>query len=384
MFDDVVCLSHLRWGFVFQRPNHLMSRCARSHRVFFVEEPHFDAVEPRLDVERREHGLHVVVPHLPPGASEESAERMQAELLRELHRREKITRPLAWLYTPIALPAVRALETVGCVYDCMDELSHFDGAPKNLVAREEELFRIADIVFTGGRSLYEAKRDRHRNVFAFPSSVDFAHFEQARMPLPDPPDQATLPRPRVGFFGVIDERIDSRLIDALATKRPDVHLVFIGPVVKIDPRTLPQRPNIHWLGQKQYTELPSYISGWDAAFMPFARNDATKFISPTKTLEYLAAGRQVVATSIRDVVRPYGDENLVRIADEPLAFAAAIDAVLAERGTPAAAAHRRAADATLARTSWDRTWLRMYTLVHDALVRRGLAIEEEGGPCSTS
>lgn len=384
MFDDVLCLSHLRWGFVFQRPNHLMSRCARQRRVFFVEEPHFDAGTPRMDTERVEGDLHVVVPHLPPGTSGDDADRLQHELLGRLVERARITRPLLWLYTPMAVRMARGLDAAGWVYDCMDELSNFKGAPAELREREDELFATADLVFTGGRSLYEAKRARHPRVYAFPSSVDFAHFEKARTPLPEPSDQATIPRPRIGFFGVIDERLDLELVDGIARLRPDLHFVFIGPVVKIDPSTLPRRPNIHWLGMKQYAELPAYIAGWDVAMMPFARNDATKFISPTKTLEYLAAGRPVVSTSIRDVVEPYGNENLVRIADYPVPFVAAIDAALAERGTPAALAHRRARDAMLAQTSWDRTWARMHALIHEALAARASSrgVEEEK-PCST-
>ncbi|HVJ94690.1 MAG TPA: glycosyltransferase family 1 protein, partial [Labilithrix sp.] len=232
MFDDVLCFSHLRWSFVYQRPNHLMSRCAKRHRVYYIEEPHFDSDAPRLDVKWIENGLHVAVPHLPPGTSHEAAERMQRVLLDALVERSKIERPLAWLYTPAAVPTLRPLAVAGCVYDCMDELSLFKGAPEHLVTREEELFRIADVVFTGGQSLFEAKRSRHPNVFAFPSSVDFAHFEKARTPQPDPDDQARVPRPRIGFFGVIDERLDIELVDELAKLRPHYHFVMIGPVVK--------------------------------------------------------------------------------------------------------------------------------------------------------
>lgn len=385
MFDEVLCLSHLRWGFVFQRPNHLMSRCARDRRVFYVEEPHFDADEPRLDVDRVDAGLHVVVPHLPEASAGDEIDRLLNALLQRLVERARVTRPLLWLYTPMALRMARGLPASGIVYDCMDELSHFHGAPAALCEREAELFEVADLVFTGGQSLYEAKRSRHPRVHAFPSSVDFAHFERARRPRPDPPDQAGIARPRVGFFGVIDERLDLPLIDGIAAARPDLQLVLLGPVVKIDPASLPRRANIHWLGQKHYRELPSYIAGWDAAFMPFARSDATKFISPTKTLEYLAAGRPVVSTSIRDVVRPYGEEALVRIADEPRSFIAAIDATLAERETSAGAARARARDAMLAQTSWDQTWTRMHALVHEALARRaGAEGAEEEPSCSTS
>lgn len=384
MFDDVLCLSHLRWGFVFQRPNHLMSRCARQRRVFFVEEPHFDADTPRMDTERVEGDLHVVIPHLPPGTSGSDVDRLQHELLGRLVVRERVKRPLLWLYTPMAVRMARGLDAAGWVYDCMDELSNFHGAPAELREREDELFAAADLVFTGGRSLYEAKRARHPRVYAFPSSVDFAHFEKARTPLQDPPDQAKIPRPRVGYFGVIDERLDLALLDGVARRRPDLQLVLIGPVVKIDPAILPRAANIHWLGMKQYAELPSYVAGWDVAMMPFARNDATKFISPTKTLEYLAAGRPVVSTSIRDVVEPYGNANLVRIADYPLPFVAAIDAALGERGTPAALAREHARDAMLAQTSWDHTWARMHALVHEALAARALSREvEEKKPCST-
>ena len=373
MFDDVVCLSHLRWRFVFQRPNHLMSRCARDRRVFYVEEPHLDADEPRIDVDNVDGGVHVAVPHLPPGTAGDGADRLLNGLLHGLVTRAQLRRPLLWFYTPMAVRMARGIPAAGLVYDCMDELSHFHGAPAELTQREAELFEAADVVFTGGHSLYEAKRSRHPRVYAFPSSVDFAHFARARSPRPEPPDQEAIPRPRVGFFGVIDERLDTALIDAIAATRPDLHLVLVGPVVKIDPARLPRRPNIHWLGQKQYSELPSYIAGWDVAFMPFARNDATKFISPTKTLEYLAAGRPVISTSIRDVVQPYGNEDLVRVADDPRAFIAAIDAALAERGTPAERAHARARDAMLAQTSWDHTWGRMHALIHEALARRARA-----------
>ncbi len=370
MFDDVVCLSHLRWGFVFQRPNHLMIRCARDRRVFYVEEPVFDAAEPRMDVDRIEGGLHVAVPHLPPGTARDAIDRVLTALVQQLVARAQVKRPLLWLYTPMALPMARGISASGLVYDCMDELSNLHAAPSELRQREGELFAVADIVFTGGPSLYEAKRSRHPRVYPFPSSVDFAHFATARSALLDPADQASIPHPRIGYFGVVDERLDLPLIDGIAAKRPDMHLVLVGPVAKIDPAHLPRRRNIHWLGQRHYSELPAYVSGWDVAFMPFARNDATKFISPTKTLEYLAAGRPVVSTSIRDVVQPYGAENLVRIADEPRAFIAAIDAALADRETPSAVKHARARDAMLAQTSWDRTWARMHALVHEALRRR--------------
>jgi UDP-galactopyranose mutase len=370
MSGDVLCLSHLRWGFVYQRPNHLMARCARERRVFFVEEPIFDAETPHVDVQMLEGGLNVVVPHLRAGTPHDAAEKTQRVLLERLVDRARVRDPLLWFYTPMALGYARGLPASAVVYDCMDELSHFHGAPPMLVHRERQLFSLADVVFTGGHSLWEAKRAHHPSVHAFPSSVDAAHFAKARGDVPEPADQRRVPRPRLGYFGVIDERMDLDLVADVADARRDLHVVMVGPVVKIDPASLPRRPNIHWLGPKKYAELPAYIAGWDVAIMPFARNDATKFISPTKTLEYLAAGKPVVSTSIRDVVSPYGERGLVRIADEAPAFVAAATAALAERGTEEQRRHRRACDAFVAQTSWDTTWQRMSRLVAEVLARR--------------
>jgi UDP-galactopyranose mutase len=257
------------------------------------------------------------------------------------------------------------------VYDCMDELSAFCGAAPELVLREAELLLRANVVFTGGPSLYEAKRHQHPSVHSFPSSVDVEHFARARRPLPDPVDQASLPHPRLGFFGVLDERLDTQLLTALADLRSDWQLVLIGPVAKIDQADLPRRPNIHYLGPKPYAELPSYLAGWDVALLPFARNEATRFISPTKTPEYLAAGRPVVSTSIRDVVRPYGERRLVRIANEPAGFAAAVAAALQEDTTQ----RLGRVDGFLEGLSWERTWSAM-----DALLSR--VVEQRSTPAA--
>jgi len=273
-----------------------------------------------------------------------------------------------WYYTPMALPFTRHLKPLAVVYDCMDELSAFAGAPPALRQREAELMKRADIVLTGGQSLYEAKRHLHPQVYPFPSSVDVPHFARARQPQRDPVDQAGIPHPRIGFFGVIDERFDVDLMRDVAALRPDWHFVLLGPVVKINPHTLPQGPNLHYLGSKSYQELPSYMSGWDVAMLPFARNESTQFISPTKTPEYLAAARPVVSTSIRDVVRPYGQQGLARIADTPGDFVAAIDAALHED----AATRQVRADAFLSQMSWDLTWTRIRQLV-DGVVRVKLA-----------
>jgi UDP-galactopyranose mutase len=369
---DLVCLSHLRWDFVYQRPQHLMSRFARGRRVFFFEEPVFAEGPARLEVGERPGGVRIAVPHLPAGLSPEEVEAAQRDLLQQLLADHAITDYILWYYTPMALGFSDGLEPAAVVYDCMDELSLFRGAPPALVERETRLLERADLVFTGGQSLYEAKRERHPAVYAFPSSIEAEHFGKARRPQPEPADQAAIPRPRLGYFGVIDERIDLDLVAAVADARPDWQLVMVGPVVKIDPASLPRRSNLHYPGMKAYDDLPSYLAGWDVALMPFAQNESTRFISPTKTPEYLAGGRPVVSTPVRDVVRPYGELDLVEIAGEPAAFVAAVERALtrwAEGGTEREDWLQRV-DEFLARSSWGRTWRGMADLIEEAVARR--------------
>lgn len=361
---DLVCMSHLRWNFVFQRPQHLLTRCAAERRVFYVEEPVDDEVDSAVLEVTRDSGVTIVAPRLPSRMHAES-ERSAAMkcLLDAFLARHGIERYVLWYYTPMALAFSRHLSPLAVVFDCMDELSAFAGAPPELRSLETELLRRADVVFTGGQSLYEAKRSAHPNVHAVPSSVDVAHFAQARVATSEPADQALIGRPRMGYVGVIDERMDLALLASVADARPDWHIVMIGPVVKIDPALLPQRQNIHYLGAKAYSELPGYIAFWNVALMPFARNEATRFISPTKTPEYLAAGKPVVSTSIRDVVRPYGKHGLVRIADDAASVVEACDAAMAEEPT----ARIAKADAFLKAMSWDRTWQRMSAVLAGAL-----------------
>jgi glycosyltransferase involved in cell wall biosynthesis len=370
---DVICLSHLRWDFVYQRPQHLLSRCAHERRVFFFEEPIYIKDQMvQFDISVRGDNLYVIVPLLPKGISEAEAEHSQRAIINELMGQKRINDYLLWYYTPMALAYTRHLKPLATVYDCMDELSAFRGAPRAMIDREAELLKRADVVFTGGLSLYEAKRDQHRNIHPFPSSIDAAHFAQARFIEGEPRDQADIPHPRLGFFGVIDERMDIDLLDQIARQRPDWHIVMIGPVVKIDPADLPRHPNIHYLGSKEYKDLPAYLSGWDVALMPFALNEATRFISPTKTPEYLAAGKPVVSTPIRDVVRQYGEMGLVRVADRPDAFVAAAEAALREDAGNDDWLIR--VDELLARTSWDWTWTRMAQLIDSAVgARRAIA-----------
>ena len=373
---DIVTFTHLRWDFVFQRPQHLLTRCARLHRVFVIEEPVVDGGAPRLDVSIRQQGIHLVVPRLPAGLTAAAVADAQSSLLRRFFRSQQIHDYVLWYYTPMAMEFTRGLRPRAVVYDCMDELSAFAGAPPAMQLREQELLKTADVVFTGGHALFESKRHSHPNVHAFPSSVDVDHFARARVEQPDRADQARIPHPRLGFFGVVDERMDLALLRRLSGLRPDWHLVVIGPVVKIDPAQLPTAPNIHYLGPKAYEELPAYIAGWDVALLPFARNDATRYISPTKTPEYLAAGLPVVSTSIRDVVRPYGINGLARIADEPADFAAAIEAALSEDRS----ARLRQVDAFLTQTSWDGTWTQMYRLVSGVMAVRQDRLSAESLP----
>ena len=367
LLPDLLCFSHLRWDFVFQRPQHLLSRFARERRVFYFEEPKRDTQHPHLELRDAAEDLRVAIPHLPPDLDEQQSELALRRLVDELVDGEELRRYTTWYYTPMALPFSRHLTPLAVAYDCMDELSLFRGASPRLVDLEEELLQRANVVYTGGHSLYEVKQHKHANVHPIPSSVDVKHFARARDPQEDPPDQAAIPHPRLGFFGVLDERLDVDLLRGVAAARPDWHLVLLGPVAKIDPASLPRGPNLHYLGMKKYGQLPAYLAGWDVALLLFARNEATRYISPTKTPEYLAAGKPVVSTSIRDVMRPYGVRGLVEIADTPADFVLAVSAAL----RPDAERQRRA-DAFLSTLSWDATFAKMKTLLDQCVRHRAM------------
>src|ERR1043165_2773290 len=359
---DLVCFSHLRWDWVYQRPQHLLKRAAADRRVFYVEEPICDNGSVRLEVGERDGGVKVMTPHLPQGLSSAIARTaVLSAMIERFFSEHGIREYVLWYYTPMAMEFTRQLKPLAVVYDCMDELSAFKDAPEALKFHERELLKRADIVFTGGQSLYEAKREKHRSVHAFPSSIERDHFMQARTRGEDPEDQKRIAHPRLGYFGVLDERFDIELLDAVAAARPHWQFVMLGPVTKIDPASLPQRLNIHYLGSKAYEELPKYIAGWDVALLPFAINEATRYISPTKTPEYLAAGKPVVSTPITDVIRPYGQMDLVRIAGTPQEFIAGIEAALSPEATNEEWLTR--VDKFLAQTSWDETWVGMSDLI---------------------
>ncbi len=364
---DLVCFSHLRWDFVYQRPQHLLSRFAKQRRVFFLEEPVFIDDSTKLETTHREDYLFTVVPHISHSDRETgNIEEIQRKLVDRLFLEKNINKFAAWFYTPMALGFAGHLHPLATVYDCMDELSGFKFAPPELLENEERLFRQADLVFTGGQSLYEAKKSRHDRIYAFPSSIDAEHFKKARKITEEPEDQKSIPHPRLGYCGVIDERMNIELLAEIAVLRPLWQFVMIGPVVKISDEELPRRENIHYLGGKDYQELPKYLAGWDAALMPFALNDSTKFISPTKTPEYLAAGLAVVSTPIRDVVNPYGDKNLVEIAATAEEFVASCEKVLSENSEQKTAV----ADKFLAQMSWDKTWTQMSDLLSEVVAKQ--------------
>ena len=380
-FPAVVCFSHLRWDFVFQRPQHLMTRLARRNRVIFWEEAREVAGLERPRLSRRPctfSGVTIATPELPLGLASPAAHAALRKLLDQMLG-EVSSRLLLWYYTPMMLPFSQHVAADCVVYDCMDELANFKFAPPELLPLEKQLLQTADLVFTGGYSLYEAKRDLHPKVYPFPSSVDRAHFLVARDPQAEPEDQISLPRPRFGFCGVVDERMDLELLGTLADARPDWSIVIIGPVVKISEADLPQRANLHYLGGKSYDELPAYLSGWDVALMPFAINEATRFISPTKTPEYLTAGLPVVSTPIIDVVRHYGKMEGVKITPTGDEFIGVCDAALALTRTPRPWLDE--ADEFLLQTGWDETVERMSALIEAELVasppvRRVVATEK--------
>lgn len=362
---SLICLSHLRWDFVYQRPQHLLSRFAKERNVYFFEEPIFGDEQTQLDVSRREDNLFVLVPRI-SNFDRERAVEIQREMLDKFIASENIEDFVLWFYTPMAMDFAAHLQPRATVFDCMDELSAFKFAPPELIENEKRLLEKADVVFTGGQSLYEAKKDKHANVYPFPSSIDVKHFNQAREIGKEPADEKSIPHPRFGYCGVIDERMDIGLLDKMAEMRPDWHFVMIGPVVKIAEEDLPRRANIHYLGGKNYKDLPAYLAGWDVALMPFAMNESTRFISPTKTPEYLAAGLPVVSTPIRDVVRPYGEKGLVHIAETAEEFVAACEKALNEDKS----ARLQKADEFLSQNSWDKTFAGMSRLIDEAIEKK--------------
>lgn len=360
----LLVLSHLRWDFVFQRPQHLLTRAARCCDVYFVEEPIFEGSVLSQRNLARENGVTVVQPLVPHGTSEADILFHQGDIAEAIADTAAGRSVYLWYYTPMAYAFGHRVDADVVIFDKMDELSAFDYAPPQLRVLESLLLDRADVVFTGGASLQRAAQDRHANIHCFPSSIDIDHFGTARAKLPEPPDQAAIPYPRIGYFGVVDERLNLSLIAEMAAARPDWQFVMVGPTAKIDPASLPQAPNLHWLGGRRYADLPNYMAHWDLGFMPFALNNATRFISPTKTPEFLAAGLPLLSTPIHDVAEPYGTMGLVEIAATAAQMMSAGGKALAERGDAAQERVRLAmVDSFLAGGSWDRTWADMHAHV---------------------
>ncbi len=361
--NTIVCISHLRWDFVWQRPQHVLSRLAKTHRVLFVEEPVgvVDLPAPRLEVSPRPlaNGASVQVARLLYPVAQERwighgdplTETVYADLLKAHLREAQIDAPILWLYTPMAIEFADVIPYSLLVVDVMDQLSAFKGAPRELKQNEAMLLPVADAVFTGGMSLYRDKLPFNAHTFVFPSGVEIEHFSRAADPgrFPAPPPLDTLNgSPVIGYYGVIDERMNLELLRAMADQHPEWHVVLLGPVVKIDPAELPQAPNLHYPGMKHYDELPAYLAHFDVAIIPFALNESTRYLSPTKTLEYMAAHKPIVSTAIVDVRELYGD--VVRIGETSVEFITHVEQALTQ---PADADQRAREHAILARYSWD-------------------------------
>lgn len=349
-YYDMIVFCHLRWHFVYQRPQHIISRMSKTMKILFIEEPLYDMANTNTGtIIVIDSMLHVLQPNVKDIES-------IASIIPNYVRNKSI--PVGWFYSASFVPLLLRIKFEKVVYDCMDELSLFKGAPANLIKQEKYLMAYADIIFTGGKSLYESKKVLHDNVYCFPSSVDEAHFAKALNGIAIPDDIATIPSPIVGYFGVIDERIDLTMLQKVALKLPNVSFVMIGPLAKIDEADLPKESNIHYLGMKSYNELPHYLKAFAIAMMPFALNDATKYISPTKTLEFMAARKPIISTKILDVVRDYSScVNLIETADE------FCEAILLLLGYTDFLSMVMEYHKVLQKTSWDSTADKMKSLI---------------------
>ncbi|WP_024891064.1 glycosyltransferase [Luteimonas huabeiensis] len=369
----IVVHCHLRWDFVWQRPQQILSRLARHHRVLFIEDPLAgDGERAQLDLSEPVPGVVRLVPRLPRSAGERDVD-AQWRLLRPLIEaalaehpllKDRFRAPVQWFYSPMPAPALLgAFGACGTVYDCMDELANFRFAAADLPERERQLLARADVVFTGGHELFRSKSRHHPTVYFHGCGVDVAHFAKAQAEATRVPEAlAALPGPVFGYVGVIDERLDYALIESLARAFPRASVAMVGPLAKVEREDLPDLPNIHWFGQQPYERLPALIKGFDVCLMPFALNEATRYINPTKTLEYMAAGKPVVSTAVADVVRNFS--AFVAVARSPAEF---LDAVAQAARAPHAE-RLQAARAHAQGATWDATVDTMRRELLDAVV----------------
>ncbi len=314
----IIVHCHLCWDWVWQRPQQFLSRLSARHRILFVEtvgpDPHLAAPYARFRNADGFPNITILRIQFPTWQWRDAdfVDRERRRLVQLALESELLAgqfeNPVQWFYDPMAVKAfARQMNEIATVYDCMDELSKFKGAPPAIVERERELLALADVVFTGGRKMFESKSQFNGNCHFYGCGVDVAHFGQARSESTAVfADIAGLKKPVLGYFGVVDERMDYELVAKLADANPNWSVVIIGPAIKVDPDQFPQRPNLHWLGGREYKDLPAYGKGFDVCLMPFAMNEHTQFINPTKSLEYMATGREIISSAVPDVISNFG------------------------------------------------------------------------------
>jgi UDP-galactopyranose mutase len=349
----LLVFSHIPWDSTFERPHQVMSRLTSRREVLFVEEPSYREGKPELEIQTVSPGLRIVRPHLSnagPGFGP-AQQRPLMTGLRDLLARDGWSEFVAWLYTPMAVRVARSLAPRRMIYDCLDEQPAFAVTPSEFAERERELLAHADVVFTGTPSRLKGKARAIRCVLCLPSAIEEKHFTGVKS-TKDVPDQAGISRPRLGCLGVIDERVDLEIVDALAAARPDWQIVLAGHVAKASPASLPQRANLHYLGSPSYEELPRYLAGWDLCLAPFKVDETAPPTRLQKILEYMAADRPIVTTPIPDVAELYGE--IVYLGEGSSGFVDACDRALAASPTERRA-RRTMARRVLARTSWDET-----------------------------
>lgn len=361
--DTLLCFSPVRWESVFQRPQHLMSHAAKKWRVFYMEDPTFDENTSAPQMALKKHNnLFVVTCKLPKDTSRTDTHTAMHDLLGKLCADYKIVNYGAWYYSPESINYTTDLYPRVVIYDCT---SPINSTQSGLLHAENELITRSDLVFTNGKTLFEAKQNFHPEVYNFPSSIDKEHFMLARLELPEPADQEDILYPRLGLYGAIDECFDLDLLQALADRRPDWQFVLVGPVVGIDKDTLPEAENIHYLGEKPYEQMPSYISGWNAALLLVSTSKAAQAHVPTRTAEYLAAFKPMVATPVADIISPYYEMGLVNTADDVFAFESSIEEVLSYDKRKE---WKRSIDEFLKTHSWDVSWQQMRHLIKTHII----------------
>lgn len=371
----IIVHCHLCWDWVWQRPQQFLSRLSQKHKILFVEtvgpDPHLAAPYARFRDAEGFPNITLLRLQFPSwqwrdgAVVDQERRRLVQEALRSDRLAGQFERPVQWFYDPMAVTAFAGhMNECATVYDCMDELSKFKGAPPEIVQRERQLLSVADVVFTGGRKMYEAKSAYHNNCHFYGCGVDVEHFGKARQPSTAiPPELARLPKPILGFFGVVDERMDYELVARLADANPGWSVVIVGPMIKIDPATVPQRPNLHWLGGREYKDLPAICGGFDVCLMPFAMNQHTEFINPTKSLEYMATGRVVISSAVPDVVTNFG--HIVKVARSHDEFIELCHQAIADRDADAVSRGL----AMAADNSWESIVNKLETHIRDVLIR---------------